>query len=109
MKLEPDLLWIPVQDLFDEWMIRTATRALIIPEFHQRDLGVFRPAEVAAAFNVSSKWRGIRLRRSIGLAAQKHCSAGCNGNCQNNNDDRLHGFPHAPHTSAAHALRSKVF
>ena len=40
MEFEPNLLWVPIQYLFHEGVICTATWALIVAEFHERHFGV---------------------------------------------------------------------
>src|SRR5262249_13673632 len=96
MKLETDLVRIPVQYFFHKRMICRATGALVIAKLHQSQFCVFRPAEVAAAFDVRRQWSGCTARhRLVGLTTQKHCSTGCNGNGEKDDDHRLDGFWHA--------------
>src|SRR5262249_43419727 len=96
MKLETDLVRIPVQYFFHKRMICRATGALVIAKLHQSQFCVFRPAEVAAAFDVRRQWSGCTARhRLVGLTTQKHCSTGCNGNGEKDDDHRLDGFSHA--------------
>src|SRR5262245_44722997 len=90
-------------------MISATTRAWVIARLHERHLCVFRSAEVSATFMVGLKPRVIRSRPLIVLTTHKHGSACCYGNCQDDNDDRFHGFWHVPHSSAPFIFKRKNF
>src|SRR5438552_11704634 len=109
MEFEPNLLWVPIQYLFHEGVICTATWALIVVEFHERHFGVLGPSEVTSAFDIDANGSGFRRRRCVGLAAQEHRSAGGDSDCEDDHDNRLHDFRHAPHSSGAISVTSKIF
>src|SRR5262245_9074043 len=109
MKLEADLLRVPVEYFLDEGMIRAAAGTLIIAKFHERQLRGFGSTEVPATFEVELQRSGRGFRRLVRLTAQKHRSTGGYGNCENDDDYRFHGFRHAPHSSAAIVFNRKFF
>src|SRR5262245_38807152 len=96
MKFEADLVRIPVQYFFYKRMICRATGALVIAKLHQSQFCVFRPAQVAAGLDVRRQRScGTARHWLVRLPTQKDCSAGRDGNCENDDDHRLDGFWHA--------------
>ena len=99
MKFQPHLLRISSEDLLHQGVKCAAARALVISEFHERQLCVFRPTKVPAA--LKSEDIGTRCRgsgpccRLIGLAAQIDRGTGCHCNRQDNDNDRFKYFRHA--------------
>src|SRR5215510_4286806 len=111
MKLESGAVRIAAQYFLHERMICGATGALVVTKLHQSQFRIFRPTEMASAFDVCRQrsGSGTALHRLVGLTTQKHRSAGCDGDCENDDDYRFQGFWHATHSSAATPLRPKIF
>src|SRR5262245_45595069 len=94
MKFQPELIRIAAQDLLHKGMVGTTTGTLVIAEFNQRYLRVFRPTEVATTLDFDRGGVG-NLRPTIGVAAEKYGRTRSDNDKDNDDESRFQELLHA--------------
>ena len=93
MEFQPHLRGYRLQNFFEQRMVRAAARALVIAKLDQRDLGLLRPSQPPAAFDVDVGRSRSRFWQPGCTAAQnRRRRRGGDHNGQDDDDEGFHGF-----------------